>query len=56
VGVVADLQTYRDYTPNAARELLARVKAILELHFTHPRPAGLDESYPITGDGSVTRQ
>lgn len=56
VGVVADLQTYRDYAPNAAREVLARVKAILELYLTHPLPAGLDESYPITGDGRVTRQ
>jgi len=56
IGVVADLQTYRDYAPNAAREILARVNAIIELHITRPRPAELGEPLPITGDGQTSRQ
>ena len=56
VGVVADLQTYRDEAPNAAREILARVNAIFELHITHPQPAELGEPLPITGDGRTSRE
>lgn len=55
-GVVADLQTYRDYTPNAAREILARVNAVIELHITKPGPAELGEPLPITGDGHTSRE
>jgi SanA protein len=55
IGVVADLMTYRDEAPNAAREILARVNAILELHFTHPAPAELGPPLPITGDGRESR-
>jgi SanA protein len=55
IGVVADLQSYRDEAPNAAREILARVNAIIELHITHPRPSELGESVPITGDGRASR-
>lgn len=54
VGVVADLQTYRDYAPNAAREILARVNAIIELHVTRPAPAESGKSLPITGDGRTS--
>jgi SanA protein len=55
IGVVADLQTYRDEAPNAAREILARMNAILELHFTHPDPVELGSPVPITGDGRKSR-
>jgi SanA protein len=55
IGVVADLQSYRDEAPNAAREILARVNAVIELHITHPRPAELGEPIPITGDGRASR-
>ena len=56
VGVVADLQTYRDEAPNAAREILARVNAIIELHITHPLPAKLGDPLPVTGDGRDSRE
>jgi SanA protein len=56
IGVVADLETYRDYAPNAAREILARVNAIIELHMTRPGPAESGEPLPITGDGRTSRE
>ncbi len=56
VGVVADLQTYRDEAPNAAREVLARVKAVLQIHLTDPTLSEADGPFPITGDGRITRQ
>ncbi len=56
IGVVADLETYRDYAPNAAREVLARVNAIIELHMTRPDPAESGQPLPITGDGRTSRQ
>ncbi len=55
-GVVADLQSYRDLAPNAAREVLARVKAVLQMHFTRPTLSELDGPFPISGDGRITRQ
>ena len=56
IGVVADLQPYVDEPENAAREVLARVKAILELHVTHPGPAELGPPIPIDGDGRESRE
>ena len=55
-GVVADLQPYRDEAENAAREILARVKAILELHITHPEPSELGPPIPIDGDWQTSRE
>ncbi|OFW58883.1 MAG: hypothetical protein A2133_02340 [Actinobacteria bacterium RBG_16_64_13] len=54
-GVVADTQPYADEGRNAAREVLARVKAILQLHITHPEPRFLGPAIPIDGDGRATR-
>jgi SanA protein len=55
-GVVADIQPYFDEKQNAAREILARVKAVLQLDVTHPGPAELGGPYPITGDGRASRR
>ena len=52
-GVVADIQPYMDESKNAAREILARVKAVLQLYVTHPGSAELGGPYPITGDGQA---
>jgi SanA protein len=55
-GVVADIQVYTDESKNAARELLARVKAVLRLFVTHAAPVIPDGGpYPITGDGRRSR-
>lgn len=55
-GVVADLQDYGSKgTQSALREVLARDKAILMLHITHPKPKYLGPVIPITGDGRATR-
>jgi vancomycin permeability regulator SanA len=40
---------------NEAREMLARVKAVFQLHITHAEPKYLGPVLPITGDGRVTR-
>lgn len=55
VGVEADLQTYNHLARNEAREVLARVKAVLQLHVTHAKPKYLGPAIPITGDGRETR-
>jgi len=55
IGVVADLQPYRDEAENAAREILARVKAVLQLHITHPELTDLGPPIPIQGDGRTSR-
>jgi SanA protein len=55
-GVVADIQPYLDEKQNAAREILARVKAVLQLYVTHPGSEQLGGPYPITGDGRASRQ
>jgi SanA protein len=55
-GVVADIQVYTDETRNTARELLARVKAVMRLFVTHTAPVIPDGGpYPITGDGRRSR-
>ncbi|MBN1629580.1 MAG: YdcF family protein [Thermoleophilia bacterium] len=54
-GVVADIQPYANEFKNAARDWLARVKAVLQLHITHPEPRYLGPQIPIDGDGRATR-
>ena len=54
-GVVADIQPYAGEFKNAARDWLARVKAVLQLHITHPEPRYLGPAIPIDGDGRATR-
>jgi SanA protein len=54
-GVVADLRPYLSATRSAMREVLARGKAILQLHISHPEPKYLGPVIPITGDGRATR-
>lgn len=54
-GVVADIQPYANEFKNAARDWLARVKAVLQLHITHPEPRYLGPAIPIDGDGRATR-
>jgi SanA protein len=54
-GVVADIQPYTDEFRFAAREVLARVKAIIQLQITHPGPKYLGPAIPIDGDGRATR-
>jgi SanA protein len=55
IGVSADLRPYLHPLRNEAREILARVNAILQLHITHPGPKYLGPVIPITGDGQATR-
>lgn len=54
-GVVADLRPYSNEFKNAAREWLARVKAVIQLHVTHPLPRYLGPAIPIDRDGRATR-
>jgi len=53
-GCEADRRPYLTATRSAAREWLARCKALLELHLTRPRPRFLGPTIPITGDGRAT--
>lgn len=54
LGFVADKRVYRDQVYNRGRELLARVKAWLDVNFDlRPHPA-VGKVYPITGDGQAT--
>jgi SanA protein len=55
VGVGADLRPYLHHFRNEAREVLARVNAVLQLRITHPLPKYLGPRIPITGDGRATR-
>ncbi len=55
VGVSADLRPYLHPLRNQAREILARVNAVIQLHITNPDPKFLGPQIPITGDGSATR-
>jgi SanA protein len=55
IGVAADIQPYANEFKNAMREKLARVKAVLQLHITHPEPTYLGPVLPIDGDGRATR-
>jgi len=56
VGVVADRRDYstRDLTRLQLREILARTKAFLDLHFLKPDPTFLGDPIPISGDGRQT--
>ena len=54
-GVSADLHVYPGEWRNEMREWLARGKAILQLHITHPGPRFLGPVIPIEGDGRATR-
>ncbi len=55
VGVTADIQVYLHPLRNELREILARVKAVGQLHITHAKPEYLGPVIPITGDGRATR-
>lgn len=54
-GVVADIQPYTNEIRFAVRDWLARVKAFVQLHITHPGPRYLGPAIPIDGDGRLTR-
>jgi SanA protein len=54
-GVAADIQPYSNEFRFAARDWLARAKAFLQLHVTHPEPRYLGPAIPIEGDGRATR-
>jgi len=54
-GVAADIQPYADERRFAMRDWLARVKAFVQLHITHPEPRYLGPLIPIDGDGRATR-
>jgi len=53
-GCEADKRPYQGLAFHTAREWLARVKAVLQLHVTRPLPRYLGPPYPITGDGRTT--
>jgi SanA protein len=55
VGVSADLRPYLHPLRNQAREILARLNAVIQLHITHPGPKYLGPEIPITGSGEATR-
>jgi SanA protein len=55
VGVSADLRTYLHPLRNQAREILARLNAVIQLHITRPGPKYLGPEIPITGSGEATR-
>jgi SanA protein len=54
-GVVADVQPYGVMADDNLREYLARIKAVFELHLTHPEPDNLGPGIPIMGDGRRSR-
>ncbi|MBE0447118.1 MAG: YdcF family protein [Actinobacteria bacterium] len=54
VGVPADKHIYIKAALFDAREILARTKAFIQLHITHPKPRFLRPKIPITGDGRLT--
>jgi len=53
-GVPADLRPYQNARRFAARDWLARCKALLQLHVLHAPPRFLGPPIPISGDGRVT--
>ncbi len=53
-GVPADLHAYHNAGRFAARDWLARCKALLQLHLLHATPRFLGPPIPISGDGRVT--
>jgi len=54
-GMAADIQPYANERRFAMRDWLARVKAMIQLHITHPEPRYLGPAIPINGDGRATR-
>lgn len=56
VGLVADRRVYMPASQikSTVRELLARVKAFVDVHLLHAQPKYLGEAIPITGDGRKT--
>ncbi|SDD40252.1 protein SanA, affects membrane permeability for vancomycin [Paenibacillus sp. UNCCL117] len=54
VGAASDKQAYRDIRKYEAREVLARVKDFLNVHFMKPPPAQLGEPIPLSSDGRLT--
>lgn len=54
VGVEAPCTGYEPRGSLIGREWLARCKAWVELHLTHPLPTYLGETIPIAGDGRAT--
>ena len=53
-GFEADRRSYATAARNEAREVLARVKALIQLHLWKPRPRCLGPAIPVTGDGRCT--
>jgi len=53
-GCAADRRRYAFARRNAVREVLARVRAFLDLHVRKARPRYLGPEIPITGDGRAT--
>jgi SanA protein len=54
-GVPTAPWTYGGEWRFALREWPARVKAVFQLHVTHPKPRYLGPAIPIDGDGRTTR-
>lgn len=53
-GVPADLHVYQNAGRFAARDWLARCKALVQLHLLRSSPRFLGPAIPISGDGRVT--
>ncbi|NEW08783.1 hypothetical protein GK047_22565 [Paenibacillus sp. SYP-B3998] len=54
-GVVSDLQTYRGMPKFETREIAARNKDFMLVHWLKPKPKYLGDPIPIAGDGRQTR-
>ena len=54
-GGVVQLWSTNNEQRFAMRDWLARVKAVIQLHITHPDPRYLGPAIPIDGDGRATR-
>jgi SanA protein len=54
VGIPADQHAYQTLHRSQIREILARVKAFIEVEITQPKPRYLGETFPLEGDGRVT--
>jgi SanA protein len=54
-GVSASIRSYPNEWRFALREWPARVKAVFQVHVTHPKPKYLGPAIPIDGDGRATR-
>ncbi len=53
-GLIADRRSYGDSERNEHREILAKVKAVLQVVILHSTPTYLGPAIPISGDGRVT--